>query len=94
MLMETYPKKITTGLAIEVIIKGALLTILKVHPRQAGPPFQDRGHFLNHLTRPPFFIVAMDHIISNPEIQTVFGRHAAALRASQIAFARVVAENT
>ena len=77
--METYPKKITTRLTIEIIIKGALLTILKIHPDQAGPPFQDRGHFLNHLTRTPFFIMAMDHIISNPEIQTVFGRHAAAL---------------
>jgi len=33
MLMATHPKKITTGLAVKIIIKGALLPILKIHPR-------------------------------------------------------------
>jgi len=32
ILMEPYTKKITTGLAVKVIIKGALLAVCKVHP--------------------------------------------------------------
>ena len=40
VFMKTHPKKITTGLAVKIIIKGALLTILKVHPRQTGSTFQ------------------------------------------------------
>ena len=50
MLVETHPKKVTTGLAIEVIIKGALLTILKVHPAKQVPP--SRTEVISSTTSP------------------------------------------
>ena len=59
---------VAAGVVVEVVIKGALLTVLKEYADETGPTHQRRRHFFYNGTLPPLSIAKMDDFVSESKI--------------------------
>ena len=58
---------VTAGLAIQVVVKAAELTILKSYSGQAGSAWYSRRHYFDYDADPPLLIVVMGDLISDAQ---------------------------
>ena len=59
---------VAADVAVEVVIKGALLTIFKEDADETGSAHQHRRHFFYNGTLTPLFIAKMDDFVSKSKV--------------------------
>jgi hypothetical protein len=75
MLLPPYAEVITANIAIQVVIKGALLTILEENADEAGATNEDRRHFFYDDTSSPLAVIQVDNFVAEPQVETVIAVH-------------------
>jgi hypothetical protein len=54
----------TAELVVHVVDEGSLLAVFEEDPHDAGSARDDRGHDLDHGADTPFFVVRVQHTVS------------------------------